>query len=415
MMPEKPTKDANGNLIAKFDILDTPNGRIAYTLAKYGYKLGISSRGGGDVYTGNDGNEHVDESTYDFQGFDLVLLPAVKAARLRMVESLQNGKTFKAAINEALENANADEKKVMQETLNNLNIEYTHEGVIDKSDIAANDVGADMIKNLQESLLAKEKAEAQVLELQEKLSVCYAKEMKYEEELTKYKQAILSLSEKANNAKALQTKIDSLNEELIKKDSDIEKANTKLTKILEKQDISISRQNNLTETISAKTKEFNTLTVKYESLTESFKQLETDSNSKIEQLTESLEESKKNLQIKQSEYNTKLSNANKLVEQYRATAKKAVNKYIESQALRLGVTAEEVKNKLPENYSFADIDRVCEGLTNFKLKVSNLPFNLEKQPSKIAVKESYEPIKPKSRFDDEVDPSLLALANSILK
>lgn len=36
-MPEAPKKNKQGKLIARFDILDTPNGRIAYTLAKYGY------------------------------------------------------------------------------------------------------------------------------------------------------------------------------------------------------------------------------------------------------------------------------------------------------------------------------------------------------------------------------------------
>ena len=31
-MPEKPKKDKDGHLVAEFDILDTPNGRIVYTL-----------------------------------------------------------------------------------------------------------------------------------------------------------------------------------------------------------------------------------------------------------------------------------------------------------------------------------------------------------------------------------------------
>ena len=34
MMPEAPKKNKQGKLIARFDILETPNGRIAYTLAK---------------------------------------------------------------------------------------------------------------------------------------------------------------------------------------------------------------------------------------------------------------------------------------------------------------------------------------------------------------------------------------------
>ena len=49
MMPEKPRKDKNGKLIGYWDILDTPNGRILKTLCDYGYKLGISSRGSGEV------------------------------------------------------------------------------------------------------------------------------------------------------------------------------------------------------------------------------------------------------------------------------------------------------------------------------------------------------------------------------
>ena len=80
-MPEPPIKK-DGKLWAKFDILDTPNGRIAATLAKYGYKLGVSSRGSGDTIIDSDGNESVDPDSYDFTCFDLVVLPAVEAARL---------------------------------------------------------------------------------------------------------------------------------------------------------------------------------------------------------------------------------------------------------------------------------------------------------------------------------------------
>ena len=109
-MPKPPVKGKDGALQARFDILDTPNGRIAYTLAKYGYKLGVSSRGSGDTYTGADGEEHVDEDTYDFQAFDLVLLPAVKKARLNLVsESFDTNTPFKKAICEALEKSTDDE------------------------------------------------------------------------------------------------------------------------------------------------------------------------------------------------------------------------------------------------------------------------------------------------------------------
>ena len=414
-MPEKPRKDENGQLVARFDILDTPNGRIAYTLAKYGYKLGISSRGGGDTYEDYDGQEHVNEDTYDFQGFDLVLLPAVKSARLKMVESLERTKPFKAAINEALEKATPDEKKIMQETLSNLNIEYLHENVKDNTqDIAANNAGASLVKELQDSLLAQQKLEAQITELQEKLSVCYAKEAKYEEDVAKYKAAIRNLSESANSAKALQGKISSLTEELNKKDLAIKAEQDKVEKMLNKQQASIDRQSSLTESISAKTTALKEARAEVIKLNEQLVSFKSEAAAEKEALNESIAEQKKNLTIKTTEYNNKLTRANKLVEQYRATAKTAVSKYIDLKATLLGVSSNEIKNKLPENYSFNDIDSVCEGLKDFNLKVSNLPVNLQQgNIRKVVVTESKESIVPKSRFDDTVDESLLQLANLI--
>ena len=402
MMPEKPKKDKDGHLIATFDILDTPNGRIAYTLAKYGYKLGISSRGGGDTYKGADGEEHVDEDTYDFHGFDLVLLPAVKAARLQLQESLQNGKTFKQAINESLEKATPDEKKVMTETLNNLNIEYTSEKSIDKSNVAVDNVEASVMNQLQETLLAKQQLEAKYTELQEKLSVCYAKEAKYEEDLEKYKSAVQNLSQQAINVKALKTKVASLEEELKTKDSTISGVQNRVTTTL-------NRTKSLTETLNNKNVELNKANRTIERLTENLKTIKEDYNSKIDKLNEDLAEQKKNLSIKTSEYSNKLSNANKLVEQYRKTAKTAVNKYIESQAIRLGIKSEDIIQKLPKNYSFADIDSICESLSDYKLNISNLPFNLES--SKIVINESKSIAnKTKDPLADEVDDSLLKLA-----
>ena len=103
VMPEVPKKNSEGKLEARFDILDTPNGRIAKTLADYGYKLGISSRGNGDIVEDfESGEDFVDEDTYDFQAFDLVIVPACKDARLSLVESFNNDSKFKTAIREQL-------------------------------------------------------------------------------------------------------------------------------------------------------------------------------------------------------------------------------------------------------------------------------------------------------------------------
>ena len=121
-MPAPPTKK-DGKLWAKLHILDTPCGRILKTLCDYGYKIGISSRGTGDVYDDGDG-EMVDPDTYQLNAFDAVIIPAVKEARLEMVmESLKPKISLRAALNESLEKANESDRKIMEETLDSLKLD----------------------------------------------------------------------------------------------------------------------------------------------------------------------------------------------------------------------------------------------------------------------------------------------------
>lgn len=126
VMPEPPMKDDDGNLVAYVDVLDTPCGRIAYQLAKYGYKFGISSRGSGDLVSGEDGNEEVDPETYQLNAFDLVEVPAVEVARLSFVESLDTKDKRKAlteSLKETLNSASDKDRKLMEDSLRDLNID----------------------------------------------------------------------------------------------------------------------------------------------------------------------------------------------------------------------------------------------------------------------------------------------------
>ncbi len=63
--------DDNGKVYAKFNIIDTPVGRIIKTFTEAGVKFGISIRGAGDIV----GTE-VDPETFIFRGFDVVTFPA---------------------------------------------------------------------------------------------------------------------------------------------------------------------------------------------------------------------------------------------------------------------------------------------------------------------------------------------------
>ena len=138
MMHEPPRKDDSGHLIATVDILNTPCGQIAYQLAKYGFNFGISSRGTGDVYDDGEG-EVVDPESYQLNAFDLVLIPACEDARLNMQESLDvKNKNLKVALAESLKKANSADRKIMKDTLKDLNIKLD-ESLFDDPDFEYED------------------------------------------------------------------------------------------------------------------------------------------------------------------------------------------------------------------------------------------------------------------------------------
>ena len=120
-MPEPPIKKEDGKYYGKFNILDTPCGRIVYTLAKAGFRLGVSSRGNGDYdeYTGE-----VDPDSYDFTCFDVVVLPAVKDARMSLVTEGLGEKTemqkFKSLLTEQLKHETNENKELIEETVAHL-------------------------------------------------------------------------------------------------------------------------------------------------------------------------------------------------------------------------------------------------------------------------------------------------------
>lgn len=129
---EQPVKNDKGQLCAVFDILDTPNGRILKTLCDYGSTVGVSSRGQGDLITDMNGDEAVDPDTYECECWDVVLVPAVESARMQYVkEDLdRNTLRMKKALTESLNNATEEDKKVMEKTLEELNIKLDNTEVV---------------------------------------------------------------------------------------------------------------------------------------------------------------------------------------------------------------------------------------------------------------------------------------------
>ena len=402
-MPEPPKKNKNGCLTATFDILDTPNGRIVETLAKYGYKLGVSSRADGDTFEGYDGVSHVDSDTFDLKGFDIVLLPAVKKARLSLEESLS--KDVRTALIECLNSSSIKDKQIMLESLNGLHIDVQgdSDNVVEDTPSAVNN-GEEVVAQLQEALKLNREQEKQVKELQEKLSVCYAKEAKMEESLTKYKSSISTLGESIRSSNTLKQKVAYLSEQIAQKEQTIVDKNKQISELKQRLLESVSSKKKLLENCTESKNTVNSLTEELEATRQSF-------SSEKASLLENIEDIKKDSEIKLNKLAEKVKKANALVEHYKQSTKKSVDKYIELKACLLGVSPREISNRLTENYSFEDIDKICESLQSYKLSLGKLPFDIPSKNTKIVMSESKEPIRPRGiDVDDEIDDSLLRMA-----
>lgn len=401
-MPEPPKKNSHGKLIGKFDILDTPCGRILKTLCEYGYRLGISSRGNGDLETDFDGNESVIPSSYRLIAFDIVTLPAVKGARLAFTEALK--RPLAVALTEALNNSSDSEKKIMVETLNELQIDYDSSKeddnkVVTEEVIAANDDGAKILEELQKALEVKMTLETQLTESTEKLSVCYAKEKGLEEALSRKEKSIQKLLEKSKQVDPLKKRIQALEESLSRAKQQEQSITSKAT----------SLQENLSSKVSVLNEKVANREDKIRSILKESASQKQMFEEQLGSLKRELTDVKSDSAIKNKEYQTKLSSANKLVESYKRISTDAVNRYIESQATLIGVSSKDIKSKLNEKYTLDDVDRVCDDLRKYKLNISTLPFTIGKQ-NRVKITESKETsIVPPSPYDDTVDASLFEL------
>lgn len=422
-LAEQPKKDNQGHLIGIFDVLNTACGQILKTLLDYGTTVGVSSRGSGDTYINSQGIEEVDPDSYNFTGFDVVLIPAVKSARMSIVNESIGNKTLKMALAESLDNANLEDRKVMQETLNDLGIELESSQEDVNIDVAveneeANNNGDSLVDELQNAILENQNLQDKIANLQEKLSVCYAKEFDFEDEIDNYKKQISKLSESIKTigplkkrVTVLEEKLNTSKQQIIDSTTDLEhsqdiiaKLNSKIYQLKE----SIKEKDC---TIKSLNENINDLNNQIDITNDKLNTSNKDSNQLIESLKEQLLNANKDLQLKQKQYSNNLEKQNQLVERYKKIAKSSVDKYIESQAIKLGVSSKEIKSRLNESYTFKDIDNVCDEIQDFRLGLNNLPFQTNfKQPKKFKVNESINTTQPLNQ-DDIIDNTLLDLVN----
>lgn len=418
-MPNPPKKGSDGKLRGRWDILDTPNGRILKCLCDYGYKIGISSRGNGDIVTDFDGNESVDPETFEFKAFDAVLLPAVKEARLNLVtESLNDkDKKFKKALQESIDNSNDVDKAVMLKTLEDLGINYidSHETEgEDLSEIAvtypknvADSDGMNLVDDLQAALKEINDLKMQLFDLNEQISVSNTKEIRLENQISKLQNALVKSKQSTKVAEAMKKQLLSMKGQL--EQSVVEQQRQK--KLAESYKNKLNEvegsKSQLNESIETNQEIIKSLQNKIKSLQDNVEKNSLQNRDIVESLQQEVTALKSDSKLKHSQYTKKLAESTQQVDKYKNIAKIAIDKYIECKCTTLGIKPEDVKSRLNESFSFKEIDDVCESLRGYNLNISKLPFQVSNIKN-ISMKENLQQ-RAITNPDDVVDKSILDL------
>lgn len=531
LMSEPPVKK-NGEYWGKFNILNTPCGKIVYNLAKAGFKLGVSSRGTGDYdeYTGE-----VDPNNYDFTCFDVVIIPAVKDARMNLVTESLNTEgiplnKFKKLLTESLSSEDSSEKKnFMVETAKNVlneafekhkcvlcgkeftgygnNAEPLAKGLCcdecndekviperikqlgfhkddlteakdkdvkdDSKDEEIKDEPEEVKNDIPECPECKEEFDSKLKEF----LVDFLKTQGLESDSEEEKDLFVDLfHEKFPNVDCLSCEckdksddIDDINndvDDLAAKDDGADtdnglldqfqeslKENKALKEELQKLQVERAVGNSKVEKLNEELEKFKVIAAnagkkamksrdykkENDSLTEKFSKLNEQLNNAIAQIeaqkgiTANVEKNygelvKANKSLTE-ELNTTKSSSKKLEEKYQKSMKvlegyknlafDIANRYIDNKALALGVTSNEIKNRLNENYTLDDVDKVCEDLQKYSLNIGKLPFpvsnSLESKNVRVKLRESNNKnqiLDSLSKYKDEdgIDEELLELA-----
>ena len=381
-----------GPINATFDILDTPNGRVLKSLCEYGSKLGVSSRGGGDVVTRN-GMQYVDEDSYDFVAFDVVVLPAVKKARPAVIESVEYKEKVKPlteSIQSEIDNmttkAELESVKRILESVDVPNKDSLLESIGNKlTNMAGESNSATLLEDLNQSIEKVSSLEMEKAELLEKLSAGTTREMKINEDNKKLKAAIRVVTEKLDKAEA-QKSASVVNESKLNENvQNLTNANNKLTRRVRFLEEKLERAKVSKELTEEYKKCQEALTIsedKIKIMSESLNS-EKEKSSKLEKANKVLESYKKDMDMKNASSAKKLNealNTNKVLE---SLNRDILDKYLDVVCRQKGLNKQTIKENLPSSFTIGELDKILEHASDYKLRVGGLPFSLGE---KVAVK-----------------------------
>ncbi len=454
--------DKEGVIKGEADILDTPFGRILKSFIDAGVKVGISSRGSGEEVQSmkTEGNEIVPDTFY-LETFDIVALPAVKSARLALVES-----KHKDLITEAVQREINEAKS--EEQINELKSYAKESGIIIKEnnslggeDITPEideendniDVSSEVISQLEEELnvsntkckelenfcnmmkshsikVVKDLKEARLandLLVKEKEDLISQKDG-YITQIESYKTSVgflrHKLEESTNNNSQVKeidlNAINSLKEELNKYKSlvrSLQREKTILENKLENNESSLSDSN---DTINSLNEDFNIVKEQKAKILANNNKLkeEVDTlNSKNSKLTESLEVKNKEVE----NLNNQILELNKQLKESKEANTKLIKEknsikesYLTKRANENDMEPADLKKLLKENYSLDEVDNKINEALQTRNALNKLSYTtLDESIFSNAKIRNTEKVVKESKENE--NSSLNAMANIIKK
>ena len=400
-------REDEGILWTEFDILDTPQGQILKSLSDYGCKIGVSSRGLGDEIEKN-GVTVIDPETYSFYGFDMVVQPAVKAARPERVENVARAKVtsvFQKAIEDATSKQELNNLKRLAESVNVPNLDSIKESIENKLSNSSND-GNNISEQLENDLgkLASENEDLKTqVENLKKANNISAKRSKHLTETfeSEVKEARRTLRRMEVKNERLERVNQELTEDLNQKDSQLAKYE-QLMRIEERKaerfSDDLQRQleeaneeiRNLRKQLREQSRELDAKNNQVERLTESLRdskgrisELESEISDKTEEIDSLYEENNalnsdlKSISSKTMVTENKVHEVSSRLTEQESHLTETINKYLDAKCMSERVSKKLVLNNLPENYTISDIDMVVEKISDEQRRLNMMPMTLE--------------------------------------
>lgn len=359
--------DQNGTVNGTFDILDTPNGRILRSLLDYGCKIGVSSRGEGDVTTEESNGktvENVDEDTYYFVGFDAVVLPAVKKAKPALQESLKREnlkESLKTQIQDSTTKGELDLIKKVVEATELPEVGSLLESIENKSkELEGINNSSNLLEDLEKSSSKISQLEDENKKLKQEVINCKSRVKRFVESRVKMNQEIGCQSDKYNsleeNYKSVVFELGATNNKVKNLTSNLQESVRRCKELEESlttaEDTSSqykSQVESLSEALDASQKRLVSQIKKSKELSEQVKSVK-------KEMSKQLQESK----IKESKALKSCSQMKKSLEESQRNSGSLIKDYVEKKSVELGFNSKKILESVTSKTSIDEINKLIE-------------------------------------------------------